>query len=157
MSAELIHDSTRQEELAAHLVHDVFVTMLGSEAWPDPDGSGKAAYPVTGAVFFAGAWKGAIHVGFDAGLANAITAHLMSVPAPAEVDSDVIDAIGEVVNMIAGNLNSTLEGGAVMSMPAVVTGKGVAMKVVGATQEHRMAFATPNGRFAITLVQTVRA
>jgi len=80
----------------------------------------------------------------------------MSAPLPDRVDSDVLDAIGEVVNMIAGNLNSTLTGGAVMSMPAVVTGSDFTLTVVGATQEHKMAFATPDGRFALTLVQTVR-
>lgn len=156
MSADLIHDSARQEELAAHLVHDVFSTMLGSETWPAPDADAETSYPVLGAVFFAGAWKGAVQVEFEAELAYRITSHLMSVPVPASVDSDVVDAIGEVVNMIAGNLNSTVPGGAVMSMPFVVTGSQLAVAVVGANQEHEMAFATPDGRFTVTLVQTLR-
>lgn len=157
MSADLIHDSVRQEELAANLVHDVFSTMLGSEAWPDLETPIETAYPVMGAVFFAGAWKGAVQVELEAGLAYRITAHLMSVPLPGRVDSDVRDAIGEVVNMIAGNLNSVLPGSAVMSMPAVVEGLDFRLSVVGATQSTRLAFASPNGRFALTLVQTVRA
>ena len=157
MSAELIHDSARQEELAAHLVYDVFSTMLGSEAWPDADSSEDVSHPVMGVVFYAGAWKGAVQVEFEPRLAFHITAHLMSVPEPMEVDSDVVDAVGEVVNMIAGNLNSTLPGGAVMSMPAVLTGSEFSLAVVGATQEQKMAFATPNGRLSITLVQTLRA
>jgi chemotaxis protein CheX len=156
MSAELVHDSTRQEELAANLVHDVFSTMLGSEAWPDPDGAAGASYPVMGVVFFAGAWKGAVQVELESSLAYQITAHLMAVPPPDRDDSDVRDAIGEVANMIAGNLKSTLPPDTVMSMPAVVAGSDFALTVIGSNQSTRMAFATPNGRFTVTLVQTLR-
>ncbi len=156
MSAELMNDSTRQEELAAHLIADVFSTMLGSEAWPDEQTSETEPYPILGAVFFAGAWKGAVQIGFEPALAYHITAHLMSAPAPEQVDSDVVDAVGEVVNMIAGNLKSTLPGGAVMSMPAVLAGSDFSLTVVGANQESKMMFSTPNGRLSVTFVQTMR-
>ncbi len=156
MNAEAIHDSTRQEELAVNLVHDVFSTMLAAEAWPDPDGAAGAIYPVMGVVFFAGAWKGAVQVEFEAKLAHHITAHLMAVPLPRQVDSDVRDAIGEVANMIAGNLKSTLPPETVMSMPAVVDGSSFRLSVIGANQATKMAFATPDGRFSIKLVQTLR-
>lgn len=156
MNAELIPDATRQDEIAAGLVHDVFSTMLSSEASPDSNPGGDVSYPVVGAVFFAGAWKGAVQVGFESELAFRVTSHLMSVPAPAAVNSDVLDAVGEVVNMIAGNLNSILPGGAVMSMPVVATGEDLSVSVVGATQTREMAFCTPEGRFSVTLVQTLR-
>jgi chemotaxis protein CheX len=156
MSADVIHDATRQEDLAVSLVHDVFSTMLASDAWPDAEADAAEAFPVTGAVFFAGAWKGAVQVEFEAGLAYRITAHLMSVPAPGRVDSDVRDAVGEVTNMIAGNLKSTLPPDTVMSMPAVVEGSDFRLHVVGANQSTKMGFATPDGRFRVTLIQTQR-
>jgi hypothetical protein len=39
----------------------------------------------------------------------------------------------------------------------VVEGAAFAFTVVGANQSTKMAFATPQGRFALTLVQTPRA
>ena len=156
MSAELIHDSTRQEELAANLLNDVFSTMLGSEAWPEQEPEEDVSYPVMGAVFFAGAWKGAVQLELESALAYRVTAHLMSAPVPERVDSDVCDAIGEVVNMIAGNLKSTLPGDAAMSMPVVVAGTDFDLSVIGANQSTKMAFSTPNGRLLVTFVQTLR-
>ena len=156
MSTELLRESTRHDELAViNLIHDVFSTMLDSDAWLDPE-STRESYPVIGAVFFAGAWKGAVQVELDEALAYSITAQLMSLETPHSVDSDVCDAVGEVANMIAGNLKSTLPPETVMSMPIVVSGAGFSLTVVGANQLNRMHFATPDGRFAVMLVQTHR-
>ncbi|MCB1021657.1 MAG: chemotaxis protein CheX [Bryobacterales bacterium] len=154
MAADLTHEATRQEELAASMVHDVFSTMLALEMWPAEEATPPAQYPVLGVVFFAGARKGAVQVELESRLAYRITAHLMSTSTPDEVDSDVCDAVGEVVNMIAGNLKGTLPPDTVMSMPAVVSGRSFSLSIAGATQVDKLDFATPDGRFRVTLVQT---
>ncbi|MEZ5361229.1 MAG: chemotaxis protein CheX [Bryobacterales bacterium] len=154
MAADLTHEVTRQEKLASSMVQDVFSTMLALEMWPCEEAMDATDFPVLGVVFFAGGRKGAVQLELESGLAYRITAHLMSTPEPDEVDSDVCDAVGEVVNMIAGNLKGTLPPDTVMSMPAVVSGEGFSLSIAGASQCDKLGFATADGRFRVTLIQT---
>ena len=77
----------------------------------------------------------------------------MGVPTPAVVDSDVRDSIGELANMIAGNLKAILPSEAMLSMPSVVEGKDFALSVIGGNTSSRLTFASPHGPIAVTLVQ----
>lgn len=150
-------DLRAHQDLAVHLVRDVFQTMLGSDAWPDSTVEGEARrYPVVGAIHFAGPWKGAVLAEFDHPLAYAVTARLMGVPTPAEVDADVRDAVGELTNMIAGNLKAILPPDTGMSMPTVVEGRDFTLSVIGANETSRLAFGAPDGSLCVTLVQMRR-
>lgn len=140
-------------ELAATIVSDVFSTMLQTEATPSADTSAGVPFPVTGAVYFTGGFMGAavIEVGYE--LAFHATAALMGVPPPTEVDSDVRDSIGELANMIAGNLKAILPSEAMLSMPSVVEGRDFALSVIGGNTSSRLTFISPYGPIVVTLVQ----
>ena len=153
MQANALHDLTAADERAALLLHDVFSTMLDSDAWPDERADAEARHPILGAVYFAGAARGAVHVGFDAAVAYRIAERLMGAPAPAAIDDDVRDAVAEVTNMIAGNLKAMLAGETAMSAPSVIEGTDVAVRVAGAERVRRMAFATPDGGFVVSLIE----
>ena len=146
-------DLTSHRELTEGLVKDVFNTMLGNEAWMDPEHPEDHRFSVCGALFFVGAWQGAILVELDRPLAFSITAHLEAIPEPTTVDTYVRDAVGEVTNMLAGNLKTLLPAGTIMSIPSVVEGSDFSVSVVGVNTSSRMGFGTPKGAFRITLVQ----
>ncbi|MBI1356335.1 MAG: hypothetical protein GC160_18495 [Acidobacteria bacterium] len=144
-------------ELAASLVHDVFSTMLDTEAAPDPASADPARrYPVVGAIYFAGGFKGAVLIELEHSLAFEATARLMDVPRPSRVDADVRDAVGELANMIAGNLKAILPPETMISMPSVVEGSDFVVSVVGANSSSRMAFSSPHGAMSLTLVEVNR-
>lgn len=135
----------------AQIVGEVFDTMLSLEAEPAADEFCPVAPWLTAAVFLVGAWQGAVMVECDEPQARLWTSRLMAVEQPDA--SDVADAMGELVNMISGNLKSVLVGGVSLSMPVVVTGQRYAVKVCGGNLISRQCFRSAGEHFRVTLVE----
>jgi len=136
------------------IAHDIFETMLGVEV----EAAGQQWQPardrLTGAVYLAGAWRGAVLLECDRAQACDFTNRLMAVPLPDDVDDDVRDTMGELANMIGGNLKSVLPRGVVLSMPSVVEGGDYSLRVCGGNAiVERVAGRSPAGVFWITLVE----
>jgi chemotaxis protein CheX len=144
---------TYREDLE-RIAHDIFETMLGVEV----EAAGQEWQPardrLTGAVYLAGAWRGAVLLECGRRQAYHFTNRLMAVPLPDEVDDDVRDTMGELANMIGGNLKSVLPRGVVLSMPSVVEGGDYSLRVCGGNaMVERVACRSPAGVFWITLVE----
>jgi chemotaxis protein CheX len=117
MSEVLPADGDLQE-----IVNEVWVAYL------DPDGlhpllpadPAKAKADTTSAVSITGAWHG--HVMFactDKAARNAAAAFLAMDPADV-TDEDVADVLGELANIVGGNVKSMLPNGCFLSLPHVV-------------------------------------
>jgi chemotaxis protein CheX len=78
----------------------------------------------------------------------------MGIPTPIQFDDDVCDALGELANMIGGNLKSVLPRGVSLSLPSVVQGNSYSLRVCGGHRNNRMSFTGPDGPFWVTLVET---
>lgn len=143
------------EDATSQIVQNVFQTMLETDTWPAEDSSARPGHPVVGAVYFAGSWKGAVLLECERQQTFILTAKLMSIEAPHEVDDDVRDAMGEVTNMIAGNLKSLLPSGTALSMPSVVEGSDFTLRVIGQNGSVRLALGSSHGMFSVTLVQVI--
>ncbi len=138
------------------IVVDVFATMLGYEVEPgDPDEPLSPPPAVTAAIFFAGSWKGAVLVECSVLQACHWTSKLVSLPLPDTVNDDVRDAMGELVNMVGGNLKSVLPHGVGLSMPTLVQGKDYLVKLCGGNLVNRRLFHSPLGPFSVTFVEVV--
>jgi CheY-specific phosphatase CheX len=72
---------------------------------------------ILGTVTLDGVWKGRIEVRLAAGLAYAATAAMMMQAVDTVGEADVLDAIKEIANMIAGTLKSSLPRPCSMSVP----------------------------------------
>ena len=139
---------------AINVTQEVFSTMLGIKVWQverAPDGN--QAHTVVGAIHYAGPWKGVLLLECQPLQARAFTAKLIGISPPGSVDDDVRDAIGEIANMIAGNLKTILPPAIVLSAPAVVEGSSFTLKVCGGNDSLRIEFASSTGPFTVTLVQ----
>jgi chemotaxis protein CheX len=106
----------------AQIAEAVFETMLGIEIapaeqiWePNPEG-------VIALVKLTGTWNGAVTLETTKDQACDFTGAFLSLPAPDAVDGDVRDVMGELANMIGGNLKSTMAHGAHLSAPQVMAG-----------------------------------
>lgn len=67
-----------------------------------------------------------------------------------ELDADVIDAIGEITNMVAGGAKTALEEYSLsMSLPNVITGKGHAIRFPSNVKPILVPFTTKWGDLAI--------
>lgn len=148
----LLEIETYRED-AIRVVQDVFRTMLGIEVepvvvvWPPEEDL------INVAVHYAGAWKGALLLECTQQQACAFTGRLLGVDPPDEVNDDVRDAVGELANMIAGNLKPVLPPGVALSMPTLVEGADYALRILGGNLAGMIAFRCCAGVFWVSLIQ----
>jgi len=139
---------------AAQVVEDVFQTMLGLEVVPT-----QVIWPpeedlLNVTIHYAGPWKGALLFECTHKQAFLFTSRLMSIEPPEFVNDDVRDAVGELANMIAGNLKPLLPPGLSLSMPTIVEGTDYAVRILGGSLAEMLAFRCPAGLFWVTLIES---
>jgi chemotaxis protein CheX len=125
---------------------DVFGTMLGLEIVAGPAREDSYAPAISDGVLsvvgLAGPWTGAGCVACSATFACRICAALLMTEADS-VNEDVLDAVGEVTNMIIGNFKTMAEerlGAMCLSIPTVIYGRNFTSRSIGQTDWIVMPF-----------------
>jgi chemotaxis protein CheX len=136
----------------AQIVESVFETMMDLKVCPSAMPWFPAGDRLTAAIHLAGEWNGAVLVECDHGQACRFAGRFLSMNPPHTVDDVVRDVLGELANMIGGNLKCVLTRGIKLSMPSVVDGSDYSVRVCGAEIRDRFAFACPEGTFWITIL-----
>ena len=134
------------------VVDMVFSTMLGLKVELYPMPWDRPTDLVTAAVYFAGVWHGAVLLECTRGQAREFAQLLISIPPSIMTDEDVRDALGELANMLAGNLKSVLPGGVALSMPSVIAGSDYSIQICGRFSIERVPFWCAEDIFGVTLV-----
>jgi len=125
----------------AEITETVFLSMLGFPI----DLSAFAEAPATpssliGAVEIGGAFDGAVTIECSAAFARKAAAVMFSI-AEAEVDSaEMADTLGELANMIAGNLKALVGGGCQLSLPTVALGAPPKLAMEGLCVKSALPF-----------------
>ncbi len=138
----------------AQIVESVFGTMTGLEAGECGAPWSPSGDRLTAAVHLAGGWSGAVLVECDRGQACRFAGRFLSMDPPDTVDDVVRDVLGELANMIGGNLKCVLMRGIRLSMPAVVDGSDYSLLVCGAEVRERLSFRCDEGPFWVTVLAT---
>ncbi len=121
---------TTQEALIKNLIDDtrsVYSTMLGLDLMHLPlevDPMEHFKDCVSAMVGLAGTYNGLISIHQPISLALKVTEAMLDMEV-SEVDQDVFDALGEIANMVAGNVKQHLSKGGLdvrLSTPSVATG-----------------------------------
>ena len=136
------------DEALTEIVASVASAMLRSEAFPIT--LRLAKHPLQAAVFVTGAWNGAVQLECDGETAKNFCAGLMRIPRPETVDIDVLDSLGELANMVGGNLKSILPPGCLLSTPTVRDGSQPRLRHAAQARISR-TFDGPEGPFMVTL------
>lgn len=103
------------------LVEEVWASFLGTDEpllvpYPGPE----REHWWSAAVTVSGAWAGQVTVELSAAAAVAVTGVML---ATEDVGAeDVTDAVGELVNMVGGNVKSLIDGPGRLSLPVVAAG-----------------------------------
>ena len=155
MQAEANIQIECHESDVARIVEDVCSTMLGLPVAWIPDAPSLLPGSLTAAVHFAGVWKGAVLLQCSMEQAFAFTERLLPGVSPRRVDDDVRDALGEMANMMGGNLKSVLHPGVALSMPSVVEGADYALHICGGNAVTTASFSSELGTFFVTVVQVL--
>jgi chemotaxis protein CheX len=140
----------RPSELA-QIVDSVFRAMLNLEVGV----GGTPWFPgenrLTSAVHMTGEWNGVVLVECDRAQACRFAGRYLSIDPPETVDDVVRDVLGELANMIGGNLKCVMHPGIRLSMPSVVDGSDC-LRVCGAEILERLGFHSVEGLFWITVL-----
>lgn len=136
------------------VTENVFETMLAT-AVTMLEGATEAAphAEFTAAIFYAGLWKGALLVECSEQQARAWSSKIMEIPEP--TSEDARDGLGELTNILAGNLKPLLPPGVSISTPSVVEGTEYSLRVFGSPIIEQIDFADERGRFRVTLAREV--
>lgn len=106
---------------------------------------------VTSVVHIDGAWHGAVLLQCAMALAATVTSAMFQTGAEPRTD-DVADALGELANMIAGNVKALLPEPCGISLPAVAFGMDYQLNVVGTAPVASAAFTCAGHSLVITLL-----
>ena len=136
----------------------VFSTMLGIEVETKPAyterSSPSTAEGVMAFVGMAGPWVGSGVISCNSDFACRFSSLFLMTDAPSAVNEDVLDAIGELANMIIGNFKNAAEaivGPLGLSVPTVIYGKNFISRSLGKSEWVIMPFTCPEGSFEIRM------
>jgi chemotaxis protein CheX len=150
MSTELSIDIVPSE--LVQIVESVFETMLRLETAE----GGTPWFPsedrLTAAVHLSGHWSGAVFIECGRSQACRFAGRFLSEDPPSTVDDVVRDVLGELANMIGGNMKCVLTAGIQLSIPSVVDGDDYLSRVGGAEILERISFQCTEGPFWVTLM-----
>ena len=145
---------TPYREGIASVAASVFETMLNLPVQQTPYSGDVLQGPFTGAVYYSGSWQGALLLECTGKQAMDWAARLMSLEPPIELD-DARDGLGELTNIIAGNLKPLLPPGISLSLPSVVQGSDYSLRMCGGNLSETVCFEDQLGVFRITLVEVI--
>lgn len=99
-----------------------------------------------------GNWVGTVVIEYSPGMARCLTARTYRCE-PSEVDFDQMrDVLGEVSNIVAGQLKKGLPDGCYLSLPSIVAGLDYQLIVPNAKVVDRVSFETDADAFQVTLL-----
>lgn len=95
---------------------------------------------LTACVQIAGGWQGAVCLSCVAEFAARAAAVMFGVDTAATSEADMQDALGELANMIGGNIKGLLPEPCHLSMPTVVHGNDYSLRIPRSTVSLRVPF-----------------
>ena len=117
-----------------------------------PDGDRST---VTGCVHVTGDWEGAVTFECSELLARRAAATMFALPLDDVSDAEVVDTVGELANMVGGNVKSLLSGECGLSLPSVSGGSDHRMTIPGALPIDRVAATCDGQPVVVTLLERV--
>ena len=137
------------------LIENIWSSVLGLEV--ERSGEAPAARGdeclLTGCVQVRGAWDGAVILDCSAALAREATALMFGVAPDAETFEDVQDALGELANIVGGNVKSLLPQPCELSLPTVVRGLDYTLIVPGSRLVAKLAFRCHGEPLAVSILK----
>lgn len=135
---------------------EIFSTMVMMEVTVSSEGVGEDhvhSESISGIIGLAGTHKGVLAIHMPNTVAMAITGNFLGMEVT-EVGEDVEDAIGELANMLGGNVKTILseKGRDIeLSMPSTISGKEYGFQPTKDAEQIMIPFSTEAGGFIVEL------
>lgn len=104
------------------IASDVWEAFMLGEVEVRPAPEGEPGPIACASVCVSGAWEGVVMIEAGPEAADLLSAALFGMQPGEPTEADIADALGEIANVIGGNLKSTLPGPSLLSLPVVTTG-----------------------------------
>ena len=140
-----------RKEMLVRTVGSVFITMLGLDVSPCEFPRYPAGDLLTSYVRLMGDWNGTVVLECTRQQACRFAGRILSTNPPATVNDDVRDVLGELANVIGGNMKCVMATAAHLSMPAVIDGGDDSLRVFGSKTRERLTFESSEGNFWVTI------
>jgi len=141
-----------RREMLVRTVGSVFITMLGLDVSPSETSWRPAEDLLTSYVQVTGDWTGAILLECTGRQARRFAGLILSIEPPDTVNDDVRDVLGELANVIGGNMKCGMSIASRLSMPAVIEGGESDMQFFQTRNRERLAFESSEGCFSVTIL-----
>ncbi len=106
----------------------------------------------TGCVQISGAWEGAVTIRCSPVLARTVAATMYELGATEPSGDEVRDALGELTNMVGGNIKALLPGTTHLSLPIVAEGDKQSLRISDSDPVCTVWFASHGEVFAVTVL-----
>ncbi|RII29985.1 MAG: chemotaxis protein CheX [Geobacter sp.] len=160
LNAEIAASASMNEEQLAKYVIDatreVFSTMVmmdPADDYPIKEPLNRFRCSITGMVGFAGTYSGVVSIHCPVALALKITSSMLGMECE-EVNEDLNDAIGEIANMLGGNVKQVLSKGGLdvkLSIPTVISGEDYTINSLSDSDCVVIPFNIDDDRFIVGL------
>jgi chemotaxis protein CheX len=119
----------------AEITRDVWSSFLSLELDIAPGDPTKAlpGASFTGCVHVSGEWNGSIFLQASSAHAVAAAEAMFAADPGSLSDDEICDALGELTNMVGGNIKSLLPAPSKLSIPTVAQGEAYTVRVPGAS------------------------
>jgi chemotaxis protein CheX len=107
------------EDVVRSIVEQVWESLLQAPAVPWSGGLGSDRPTVAAQVTLAGDWNGAVRMSCDVVTAARLAGTMLGTDDEPLPEDDVHDAVGEIVNVIGGNVKGSLDGSTSLGLPTV--------------------------------------
>jgi chemotaxis protein CheX len=147
-----------EESKVNEAVENIWMTVLGLDAARGPkqaDGRLRPSF-VTGCIQVTGAWQGAVKLECSGSLARRIAAIMLSIDTRDVTGDEINDAVGELTNIIGGNVKALLPEPSELSMPAVTEGTDYLFSLPGSHPLAQMSFSCEGKPFEVTIFESRR-
>lgn len=162
MSPDSSATSFSEEQLAAYVIEatrEVFSTMVMMDPvddYPLEEPVKRFQCSITGMVGFAGIYSGVISIHCPVALALKMTSNMLGMECD-EINEDLNDAIGEIANMLGGNVKQVLSKGGLdvkLSIPTVIAGEEYTVNSLSDSDCVVIPFHIDENKFIVGLTLT---
>jgi chemotaxis protein CheX len=150
--------NTTEEKIAKHLdedVREIFSTMVGVNVSPSQAAVTATKFTdcVSAMVGFAGSYNGVLSINTPIKLSKYFASQMLGTEV-VELDADVLDALGEIANMVGGSFKHHFvnDGHEVrLSTPSVISGDKYVMSTGSLADVLTLLFETAEGQFMASI------
>jgi chemotaxis protein CheX len=139
-------------DTVVQIVQSIFTTMMDLEVTTIDLPWQPTGERLTSSVYLEGDWNGAVSLECNGEQACRFAGQFLSMEPPDAVDDDVRDVLGEMANMIGGNIKSAMGMDIRLSMPSVIDGSNYELRVCGSEVKDRIGFSFVGGSFWVTVL-----